>query len=397
VTVGASLPTDAPRPAHVPLHVGVNLLWCLPGAVGGSEQYLVRQLAGLLELTADQASSPVRLTLFATAAFREAHAVRLAGCTFVDAPHDGRRRVVRVWDENLWLASRTTEFDAVHHGGGTAPRRARRPYVLTIHDLQYRTFPQYFSPLKRRYLDAVVPGSARRAAAIAVPSDYVRRSVIAQLGIAADRVNVVPHGYEPELLVQRTSASKLRERYALGNDRVLVYPAMTAPHKRHDFLIELMRHHWTDADLRLVLIGGAGLADEAISRAIADSAAHSAPNVHGRITRLGRVSDADRNGLLAMAEAMVFPSEYEGFGAPLIEAMALGTPVICSDATCLPDVAGDAAVVRPLRLESWATALAEVAARRAQLVAAGHDRVQQFTARQSGRALLDLYRRVAAA
>ena len=165
-------------------------------------------------------------------------------------------------------------------------------------------------------------------------------------------------------MIDRTDEAELRRRFALGDDRVFVYPAMTAPHKRHDFLVELMQRHWTDPDLRLVLIGGQGLAEDDVARAID----RSPTEVRQRIVRLGRVSDADRNGLLAMAEAMVFPSEYEGFGAPLIEAMALGTPVICSDATCLPEVVGDAAVVRPLQLDAWADALDEVAARR---VAAG--------------------------
>ncbi|MBI5089442.1 MAG: hypothetical protein HZB15_11460, partial [Actinobacteria bacterium] len=99
------------------LRVGFNLLRCLPGGVGGSEQYLVRQLAGLLE-----ADAPVELTLFATGAFREAHARDLDGCTFVDAPHDGHRRAVRIVDEHTWLHRRTAGFDLVHHGGGTAPR-----------------------------------------------------------------------------------------------------------------------------------------------------------------------------------------------------------------------------------------------------------------------------------
>ena len=79
--------------------------------------------------------------------------------------------------------------------------------------------------------------------------------------------------------------------------------------------------------------------------------------------RPGRVSDADRDGFIAAAEALVFPSEYEGFGAPVLEAMSLGTPVVCSDRAALPEVAGDAALVRPLTVEAWATALDEVAAR----------------------------------
>ena len=79
--------------------------------------------------------------------------------------------------------------------------------------------------------------------------------------------------------------------------------------------------------------------------------------------RPGRVSDADRDGLIAGAEALVFPSEYEGFGAPVLEAMALGTPVVCSDRAALPEVAGDAALVRPLDPDAWEGALDEVAAR----------------------------------
>jgi glycosyltransferase involved in cell wall biosynthesis len=375
------------------VNVGVNLLWCLPGAVGGSEQYVVRQLEGLLQANADPESPQVQPTLFATRAFRAAHASALAGCTFVDAPHDGARRPVRVWDENTWLRARTAGMDLVHHGGGTAPRRARRPYVLTIHDLQYRAFPQYFTALKRRYLDAVVPGSARRAAIVAVPSEFVRRSVVNDLHVEPERVMVVPHGYEPALLIERTAEAVLRERFGLGRARVLVYPAMTAPHKRHLFLVELMQQHWTDDDLRLVFIGGPGLADDEVSRSIATSPEH----VRKRIVRLGRVSDADRNGLLAMAEAMVFPSEYEGFGAPVIEAMALGTPVVCSDATCLPDVAGDAAIVLPLQLAQWASALTDVAARRDQLIADGRARVERFTTAVSGRALMAAYQRAAAA
>jgi alpha-1,3-rhamnosyl/mannosyltransferase len=107
------------------------------------------------------------------------------------------------------------------------------------------------------------------------------------------------------------------------------------------------------------------------------------------------VSDADRNGLLAMSTAMVFPSRYEGFGAPIIEAMALGAPVISSDATCLPEVVGDAGIVLPPTVEAWAGALDEVTARRDELVAAGAVRVEAFTSARSGEALEQAYRQAA--
>ena len=369
------------------MRIGVNLMWCVPGDVGGSEQYLVRQLAGALE-----ARPTLDLTLFATGAFAVAHGERFPGARIVVSPVDGRRRWQRIAAESTWLYRRSGGFHLVQHGGGTAPRPARRPYVLTVHDLQYRTFPEYFTPLKRRYLDAMIPGSARRAALVTVPSEYVRGSVVRELGVDPARVMVVPHGYEPELLVERTPADELRRRLALGDGPVLVYPAMTAPHKNHRFLVELLGSVWTDRDLRLVLIGGRGLADADLDRALADAPAH----VRDRVVRPGRVPDADKNGLIAMADALVFPSRYEGFGAPLIEAMALGAPVLCSDATCLPDVAGDAGVVASLSADAWAAGLQEVRRRRAELIDAGHRRVESFTSRRSGEALLAAYEAVAA-
>jgi alpha-1,3-rhamnosyl/mannosyltransferase len=374
------------------MRVGVNLLWCLPGEVGGSEQYLVRQLLGVREARPD-----IDLTLYAPAAFVEHYAQRFADCTLVTAPAGAERRSRRVLHEHTWLRSQTAGLDVVHHGGGTAPRNARQPYVLTIHDLQYRTFPQYFTAVKRRYLDSMIPGSARRAARVAVPSAYVRTSVVEHLGIAPERVMVVPHGFEsgpaqPNPGQPVTPADELRHRFALGESRVLVYPAMTAPHKNHRFLVEMLARHWTDPDLRLVLIGGRGLAADGLEAAVAAAG----PQVAERIVRPGRVSDADRNGLVAMAEALVFPSSYEGFGAPLIEAMALGAPIVCSDATCLPEVAGDAAVVLPLEHEAWAGALDTVAERRAELVAAGRARAAEFTARRSGEAIAAVYDEVLA-
>ena len=364
------------------LRVAVNLMWCIPGDVGGTEQHAVRQLLGLRQVRPD-----IELTLIASAAFLEAHAARFQGAPSVVAPDSRHSRSRRVVAEHTWLRGRTAGFDLVHHPGGTTPRGARRPYVLTIHDLQYLTYPEYFSAVKRRYLDAMIAPSARGAAMIGVPSAYVRASVVEHLRVPPERVRVVPHGFEPDLGATVTPEPELRARLGLGAGRVVVYPAMTAPHKNHRFLLEVLERHWPDPDLRLVLIGGSGLAEADVAGQLASAS----PAVRDRVIRPGRVSDADRNGLLALAEALVFPSRYEGFGAPVIEAMMLGTPVVCSDATCLPDIVGDAAVVLPLVHEAWATALDGVRDRRAELVAAGHRRAAQFTIEASGRELGTVY------
>lgn len=356
----------------------VNMLWCVPGAVGGSEEYLVRQLLGLAEQPGDR----WRPTVAAARGLRAAHPELAEVADLVEPEFESHGRVRRIVGEATWLRRHTGDVDLVHHGGGTAPIRAHRPYVITIHDLQFRTYPEYFSRVKRAYLSAVIPPSAQRATVVAVPSDYVRTSVVQAYGVDPDRVMVVPHGIEPVLAADVTPAAELRRRYALGDGPIVVYPAVTHPHKHHEFLLQMMRDHWTDPDLRLVLTGGEGLAEHVVSA-----------STDRRVCRLGRVPAADRNGLLAMAQAMVFPSKYEGFGAPLIEAMTLGAPVVCSDATCMPQIVGDAGLVRPLTADAWKDALVEVVSRRDELVAAGHRRAQDFTSKASGAALAEVYAR----
>jgi alpha-1,3-rhamnosyl/mannosyltransferase len=360
--------------------VAVNLLWCVPGDVGGSEQYLVRQLLGL-------ASQPDRFspTLFCLPSFVAAHPELEALYPMVAADITGTSRPRRILAEHTWLRRRTADADIVHHGGGTAPVVGRRPIVLTIHDLQYLTHPEYLTTNKRRYLERAIPSSVRRAAVVAVPTDYVRTTVVDAYGTDPDRVVVVPHGVEPTLGVGAPTATELRGTYGIGGGRFVVYPAITHPHKNHRFLLELMAQHWTDPDLRLVLLGGRGAAEDDVAGDIVRL------GLEQRVIRAGRVSDADRDGLVAAADALVFPSEYEGFGAPAVEAMALGAPVICSDQPALADVVGDAGLVLPLDLEAWADALDVVAVRSHELREAGHQRARAFTTERSGAAVAAAY------
>jgi glycosyltransferase involved in cell wall biosynthesis len=202
--------------------------------------------------------------------------------------------------------------------------------------------------------------------------------------IAPERVVVVPHGVD--VPTEITDEATVRERYGLDDRPFVIYPALTHPHKNHRFLLDLLAGPWRDPELALVLLGGRGLAEDDVAGEIA------ALDVGKRVIRPGRVPAADRDGLLAAAEALVFPSEYEGFGAPVIEAMALGTPVICSDRAALPEVAGDAGLVRPLQLDAWAGALDEVRRRHDELVATGRERATNYTAAASGAALAAAYR-----
>ncbi len=361
--------------------VSVNMLWCVPGDVGGSEQYLVRQLLGL-------ASQPAEFvpTIYCLPAFVDAHPELADLYPMVTAGITGSGRSRRILTEHTWLARRTQTADVVHHGGGTVPRFGGRPVVLTIHDLQYETYPEYTSPTKLKYLRSVMPKSVQRASVVAVPTEYVRSTVIDHFSIDPSRVMVVRHGVEPTIGAGAPTEFELRRDYGLGSGRVVVFPAITHPHKGHTFLLEVMHRFWTDPDLRLVLLGGAGAADAAVMTRITQL------GLERRVVRPGRVPDSHRDGIISLADALVFPSQYEGFGAPVVEAMALGTPVVCSNQAALAEVVGDAALALPLDGEAWKGALDHVERQRQAMIAAGRQRAALFTAAQSGAGIAQAYR-----
>jgi glycosyltransferase involved in cell wall biosynthesis len=366
-------------------NIAVNMLWCVPGAVGGSEEYFIRQLHGLVEIEA-----PFNVTVYAPKGFSTAHKDLSSVIRIIEAPSRCTSRELRVLLENTWLVSQTKSADMVHHGGGTLPSRGKSTTLLTIHDVQYLTYPEYFSAVKLRYLKNRVPSAIRRASVVAAPSNYVREGIERSFGIDRSRTAVIRHGLEPAIGAHKTSETQLRTRFNLGSSRVLLIPAITHPHKNHEFLLRLLANEWSNEDVKLVMVGGEGLAESRIQSLIAEL------QIAHKVVRSGRVNAADRDGLIAMAEALVFPSKYEGFGAPVLEAMALGTPVISSDCASLPEVIGDGGLVLPLNPAAWAGALESVRSQRASLVQHGLRRAEEFTSAKSAQDLVVAYEKTLA-
>jgi len=368
--------------------VGINLLWRVAGEVGGTEAYLTRLLAAL-----GDRPSAFDYRLFVLPGFAAAHPDLAARFETETAPIGGRRRPVRVAAESTWLAGRLrrTAIDVVHHAGGTVPPTPQPPILLTVHDIQYLRFPEFFSATKRRYLAAVVPRSVQRAAVVMVATEFVKTTLVDRLGTDPDRLVVVPIPTQA-VLPSAAPPAEVRRRYDLDDRPFFLYPAITYPHKNHGVLIEAMaqlidRH----PEALLVLTGGVASAEPAIEAEIFRR------NLTGHVRRPGRVPDADLEGLFAEAAALVFPSRYEGFGAPVIEAMQRRCPVIGADATAVPEVAGGAALlVDPDDAEAWAAAMAtllEDPEQRRLLVERGVARTDAFAPDRAAATLEEAYGR----
>ncbi|HRW36939.1 MAG: glycosyltransferase family 4 protein [Acidimicrobiales bacterium] len=377
--------------ARGPRRIGVNLLWLVPGVVGGSEEYTTRLLRGLAEAR----PSDLRLTLFALAPFVDAHPDLAAAYPTVTTRIDGHRKAERVAYEATWLARQAAghSIDLLHHAGGVVPPGpavGRIRSALTVHDLQPLVMPENFSATKRRWLATMLPRSVRRAAAVFTPSDPTGAQVVSRLGIDRARVRTVPHGIEPPTPVPPARVADVRARYRLG-EQVVLYPAITYAHKDHRTLVAAFaRLARSRPEATLVLTGGAGPVEGEVVAAIRSS------GVGHQVRRTGRIPADDLRALYAAASVVAVPSRFEGFGAPALEAMAAGVPVVVSDATALPWVVGDAGLkVPPGDVERWCGALARVLDQptvAATLAAAGRVRAASFTWDRAAGALAAGYR-----
>ncbi len=371
--------------------VVVNLCWIVPGGVGGSEQYATRLVGAALERlaggTPPGAGPALSVRVAASAGFVAAHP-GLAAVTF-EAPLPAGSRPLRLAVESSWLARRSRGADLVHHMGGHVPAVRGAPAAVTVHDLQPLDLPANFSAVKARYLAWALPRGVRRAVRVAAPSRWVADRVAERLGVPSHRVDVVASTVDP-VLTGHGAVHRAPPPGVEPDAEVVVYPAVTHPHKNHRVLIDavtaLARRR---PRLRLVLTGGEGRAHAAVMARVAASG--------GRVVHRGRVSPRELGCWYARADVVAFPSRYEGFGLPVLEAMAAGVPVVVADATALPEVVGSAGLlVDPDDRDAWVDALdatLEGGSGVDERVAAGRRRAADFSPERSGADLVAFWRR----
>lgn len=375
-------------PLEAAAQVGVNLLWLVPGVVGGTEHAMVQTLLAVM----DDPPDDIRFTLYALESLAEAHPRLTEGFTTRLLPLSGGVKPFRVMAEGTWLsrAVRRDGIDLMHYAGGTVPVGSRVPAVVTLHDIQPFDMPENFHPVKRAYIHKMVPKALREANMVIVPCQFVRQGIIERFGIDPDHIMTVPWGVAP-LDVDSAAIAGVRGRYGLP-ERWFTYPAITYPHKNHLTLVrafaQLAAEH---ADVALVLTGRRAGAEAQVREEV------ERLGLTDRVWRTGSVSRDDLLALLAGAVAMPFPSRYEGFGLPVLEAMATSTPVISSNATALPEAVGDAGrLLDPDDVDAWSAAMDEMLSPsvRSHYLAAGRRRAKEFSWARTAAGTVEVHRRV---
>lgn len=266
--------------------------------------------------------------------------------------------------------------------------------VFTLHDTAYLHFPQYHLLQNRLYLTLMMPRFIRRAEVIICVSEATHRDAVRFYNVPVEKLHVIPEGVEPRFapIFNLQMLQSLRAKYNLPA-RFILYVGTIEPRKNLSTLLKayaVLRQ--SQPEVKLVIAGGKGWLYESFFSDLRTL------GLEPHVKLVGYVPDEDLPALLNCAEVFAYPSVFEGFGLPPLEAMACGTPVIVSSASSLPEVVGDAGVLLPpLDVRAWVEAIRRVlndAAFRAELRARGLQRAAQFTWEKAAQATLNVYRHV---
>lgn len=303
-----------------------------------------------------------------------------------------------LWEQTMLPALALRDgIDVLHCPLNVLPIACRVPVVLTIHDLTFIRYPDRFHPAKQRYLATFTRYAARHARRIVTDSGATRADVIEAFGISPGAVDVVYPGVDPDFrpvdpadVGQASKLASFRARHNLP-DKFILYLGTLEPRKNVDRLVRafasLVRKGLPHS---LVLAGGRGWDFEAIDRAVIEE------GIENRVRFPGYVRRAEQPLWYSAADLFVYPSQYEGFGLPVLEALACGTPVVTSTASSLPEVVGAAGLtVNPDDERALADAIASVVTDRvlaSALSRAGPEQASLFTWAAAAEGCVHAYR-----
>jgi glycosyltransferase involved in cell wall biosynthesis len=370
------------------MHIGLNLVYLVPGETGGMENY-ARELAPALA----SAAPGIKLTAFIN---REAADVGLdlgSGISTVVVPVHARNRVEWVRGEQLHLPrlAKRDGIELLHSLASTAPGRGGFIRVTTIHDLIYRRFPEAHFGLRTLGMRLLVPLAARRSQRIIVDSQSTADDIYRFLHIRPEKVDVIPLGFgdSPHLAALAEPEGDVRRRWELGERSMVLTLSAKRPVKNLAGLLEALALIPSERRPVLMMPGYSTPYEPELRRRAREL------GVEGDVRMPGWIPAEQVEGLWQVAACFVFPSLYEGFGAPVLEAMRRGVPVACSDRSSLPEVAGSAArFFNPEHPHEIADALQELLTDKrqaAELVRLGFSQADRFTWAETARLTLASY------
>jgi len=302
------------------------------------------------------------------------------------------------WEQSgLPSVARQVGAEVIHHPYYTVPLRAPCPTVVTVHDVTHFSEPDAHDPIRAGHLKSATRTAARRATRLIVPSNATRNELVRLLGVDPARIDVAYHGVDRRVFRRPTEeeVARVSERLGLHGRPYVAFLGALEPRKNVPNLIR----GWAAAVAEmpeppaLVLAGGAGGRDDEVDAALA-----TVP-MHLRVVRPGYLSWSSLPGFLGGALVAALPSRGEGFGLPVLEAMACGAPVLTTRCSSLPEVGGDAVAYTEPDAASIAAALRDLIGdpgRRAALAEAAFRRAERFSWAESAQAHLAAYERAAA-
>lgn len=264
------------------------------------------------------------------------------GMAYVAARRPAETPLARIRVEQLETPPVLRQLGAdVYHGMAfVAPLRAPCKTVVTVHDLSFITRPETHKSLNRAYLSLFTRLSCRRAARVIAVSEWTKRDVAHHFGVSPDKIDVIPHGVPPRFVRANPDAiQKFRQEKNIGPNSILFLGSLE-PRKNLVSLIEALPALGLN-EYELIVIGGQGWKFSAIYERV------RALGLQNHVRFEGYVADDDLPLWLSACDVFAYPSLYEGFGMPVIEAMACGAVVVASNATSLPEVVGDAGLMHP--------------------------------------------------
>jgi glycosyltransferase involved in cell wall biosynthesis len=322
-------------PLNRPPHVGLNLLFLVSGQTGGMEVVARELIPPLVRAAGDS----MRFTAFVNASAGDGPWRDLLPTVTVPAPSRSRAWLTAAEQTFLPALTRRHGIHLLHSLANTGPLYGRCLRTITVYDLIYAHFPETTTWLMDKGVRVLVPVAARSAHRVITLSEATRLDLVETLHLDPERIDVVPPGIGAVRRVQPLAEADVRARFELGDRRVLLTLSAKRPHKNLLRLISALAA--VPGDRRpLLVLPGYPTWHESDLRRQADSL-----GVTEDVRFLGWVEDAEVEGLWEIATAFVFPSLYEGFGLPVLEAMARGVPVACSSAPSLREAAGDAALL----------------------------------------------------